>query len=58
MPGGSGNGPLILAHSGRHGISNLPHASRVSCSELLGRIRLDSLAAHLKEHLAVIPVSP
>ena len=29
-PGGSGNGSLILAHSGGHGISNFPHAGRVS----------------------------
>jgi len=37
LPGGSGNGPPILAHLGGHGISNFPHASRVSWSEVLAR---------------------
>ena len=36
LPGGLGDGSLILAHSGGHGMSNFPHASRVSCSELSG----------------------
>ena len=36
LPGGSGNGYFILAHSGGHGFSNFPHAIRVSCSELVG----------------------
>ena len=36
LPGGSGNGPPIFAQLGGQGISNLPHASGVSCSELLG----------------------
>ena len=36
LPGGSGNGCPILAHSARQGISVFPHASRVACSELLG----------------------
>jgi hypothetical protein len=36
LPGGSGDVRLIIAQPGRQGISNLPHASRVSCSELLG----------------------
>jgi len=30
-----GQRPLILAHSGGHGISNFPHASRVCFGELL-----------------------
>jgi hypothetical protein len=34
--GGSGNGPPILAQSGGQRFSSFPHASRVSCSELLG----------------------
>ena len=36
LPGGSGLAGLIIAHSGRQGISNFPHSSRVSCSELFG----------------------
>ena len=35
LPGGPGIGSSILALFGRHVISNLPHASRVSCSERL-----------------------
>ena len=35
LPGGSGNGPFILAHSGGQDTANFPHASRVSCSERL-----------------------
>jgi hypothetical protein len=40
LPGGSGNGLSILAHFGGQGFSNFPHASRVSCSELLGGISM------------------
>ena len=42
LPGGSGNGPPILAHLGGHGISNFPHASRVSWSEVLARPEVHS----------------
>ena len=36
LPGGSGNGPPILAQLGGHRTLTLPAASRVSCSELFG----------------------
>src|SRR3990172_12181073 len=36
LPGGSGNGPSILAHPGRQETIPFPPASRVSCSELFG----------------------
>jgi hypothetical protein len=36
LPGGSGNAPPILAHSGGLGTLHFPHASRVSWSDLLG----------------------
>jgi hypothetical protein len=38
--GGPGSGPLILAQLGGQDICNFPHASRVSCSELLGGISM------------------
>jgi len=34
--GGSGNAHIIIAHPGRQSTLHLPHASRVSCSELFG----------------------
>jgi len=37
LPGGSGNAPPILAQLDGHGTTNFPHASRVSCSEVLAR---------------------
>jgi hypothetical protein len=36
LPGGSGNGPPILAQLGGHGTFDIRHASGVSCSELSG----------------------
>jgi hypothetical protein len=43
LPGGSGNGRLILALSGGHGTCDSPHASRVSWSKLLGALGLVGL---------------
>jgi len=44
LPGGSGNGRLILGHSGGQATADFPHASRVSCSELLASARIGLVA--------------
>src|SRR3990170_7513234 len=45
LPGGSGNGRLIIAHPDGQDTYAFPHASRVSCSELLGSRLMESAAA-------------